>query len=119
MIAALLAGLALGGVYALAASGIVMSYISSGILNFAFAAEAYFIARLYYYLHIQQGWGIAPAAVLSVLVVAPVLGVVLWAVLFRFLRLASSLIKIEYRLDRRSARVPDVGVLRRVQGRLV
>jgi len=94
MIAALLAGLALGGVYALAASGIVMSYISSGILNFAFAAEAYFIARLYYYLHIQHGWGIAPAAVLSVLVVAPALGVVLWAVLFRFLQLASSLIKI-------------------------
>lgn len=94
MIAAILAGLALGGVYALASASIVMTYVSAGILNFSFAAIAYFVARLYYFLHIQHGWSIAAAGVFSILVVGPLLGVFLWAVLFRFLRLASTLIKI-------------------------
>jgi branched-chain amino acid transport system permease protein len=94
MIAAILAGCALGGVYALAASGLVITYVSSGILNFAFAALAYFVARFYYFLHVQHGWGLAPAAIVSIVVAGPVLGVLLWAVLFRFLRLASPVIKI-------------------------
>ena len=62
MIAAILAGCALGGVYALASSGLVITYVSSGILNFAYAALAYFVARFYYYLHVQHGWGLAVAA---------------------------------------------------------
>lgn len=94
MIQAIIAGLALGGVYALAASGIVITYISSGILNFAYAALAFFVARFYYYLHVQENWGSAPAAVVSIVVAGPLLGVLLWAVLFRHLRLASPLIKI-------------------------
>ena len=94
MIQAIIAGLALGGVYALAASGIVITYVSSGILNFAYAALAFFVARFYYYLHVQQNWDSAAAAVVSIVVVGPLLGVFLWAVLFRHLRLASPLIKI-------------------------
>jgi branched-chain amino acid transport system permease protein len=94
MIEAILAGCALGGVYALASSGLVITYVSSGILNFAYAALAYFVARFYYYLHVQHGWGLAAAAIVSIVVAGPVLGVLLWAVLFRFLRLASPVIKI-------------------------
>ena len=94
MIQAVIAGLALGGVYALAASGIVITYVSSGILNFAYAALAFFVARFYYYLHVQQRWDSALAAVVAIVVVGPLLGVFLWAVLFRHLRLASPLIKI-------------------------
>jgi branched-chain amino acid transport system permease protein len=94
MIEAILAGCALGGVYALASSGLVITYVSSGILNFAYAALAYFVARFYYYLHVQHGWGLAAAAIVSIVVVGPALGVILWAVLFRFLRLASPVIKI-------------------------
>jgi branched-chain amino acid transport system permease protein len=94
MIGAILAGCALGGVYALISSGLVITYVSSGILNFAYAALAYFVARFYYYLHVQQGWGLAIAAIVSIVLAGPALGVVLWAVLFRFLRLASPLIKI-------------------------
>ncbi len=94
MIEAILAGCALGGVYALASSGLVITYVSSGILNFAYAALAYFVARFYYYLHVQHGWGLAPAAIVSIVLTGPALGLVLWAVLFRFLRLASPVIKI-------------------------
>jgi branched-chain amino acid transport system permease protein len=94
MLQFVIAGLVTGGVYAIASAGLVMTYTSSGILNFAFGAIAYFVARFYYYLHTQQNWGIAPAAVLSIVVLAPAIGVLLYAVLFRHMRLSSPLIKV-------------------------
>jgi branched-chain amino acid transport system permease protein len=94
MIEAIIAGCALGAVYALASGGLVITYVSSGILNFAYAAIAFFVARFYYFLHVQHGWSVAPAAVLSILVAGPALGIVLWLALFRFIRLASPVIKI-------------------------
>jgi branched-chain amino acid transport system permease protein len=90
----LIAGLALGGIYAIAATGLVVTYLSAGILNFSFGATAFFIARLYYYLHTQHGWGIVPAAVMAVVICAPALGVIFYLALFRLLRLSSPLIKI-------------------------
>jgi branched-chain amino acid transport system permease protein len=94
MIEAIIAGCALGAVYALASGGLVITYVSSGILNFAYAAIAFFVARFYYFLNSQHHWPVAPAALLSILVAGPALGVLLWLVLFRFIRLASPLIKI-------------------------
>jgi branched-chain amino acid transport system permease protein len=94
MIEAIVAGCALGGVYALASCGLVITYLSSGILNFAFAALAYFIARLYYFLHVQHGWGIAEAAIVSIVGAGPALGALLWFLLFRTLRLTSQTVKI-------------------------
>ena len=83
MLQFVIAGLVLGGIYAIASAGLVITYDSSGILNFAFGAMAFFIARLYYYLHIQQNWSILAAAVVSICVAGPALGVLLYAVLFR------------------------------------
>ena len=54
----IIVGLVLGSIYALAASGLVITYVSTGVLNFAFGSLAYFIARTYYYLHIEKDWGI-------------------------------------------------------------
>src|SRR5580658_55049 len=94
MLQFVIAGLVLGGIYAIASAGLVITYTSSGILNFAFGAMAFFIARFYYYLNTQHGWPIWEAAVVSVGLAAPALGVLLYAVLFRFLRLSSPLIKV-------------------------
>jgi branched-chain amino acid transport system permease protein len=94
MLQFVIAGLALGGIYAIASAGLVITYSASGILNFAFGAMAFFIARLYYYLHTQQNWGIVPAAVVAIGLAAPSLGVFLYVVLFRFLRFTSPLIKV-------------------------
>ena len=94
MLQFVIAGLVLGGIYAICSAGLVITYTASGILNFAFGAMAFFIARLYYFLNTQHGWSILPAAVLSILVAAPALGVLLYAVLFRHLRLASPMIKV-------------------------
>jgi branched-chain amino acid transport system permease protein len=89
-----IAGLALGGIYAIASTGLVITYTSSGILNFAFGAMAFFIARFYYFLHTQHGWAIVPSALVSIVVASPALGVFLYATLFRYLRLSSPLIKV-------------------------
>jgi branched-chain amino acid transport system permease protein len=94
MLQYIFAGLALGAVYAIAAGGLVVTYVSAGVLNFAFGSMAYFIARSYYWLHVQHGWAIVPAAVVSLLVIGPVLGAGLWALVFRHLRLRTSLVKV-------------------------
>ena len=94
MLEFVIAGLVLGGIYAIASAGLVITYTASGILNFSFGALAYFIARFYYYLHTQQNWGILPAAVVSIGVAAPLIGVFLYGVLFRYLRFTSPLIKV-------------------------
>ncbi len=94
MLQYVIAGLVLGGIYAIAASGLVVTFRSTGILNFAFGAIAYSLARFYYYLNSQEHWAILPAALLSILVAGPAMGIGLYFALFRRLRLARPLIKI-------------------------
>jgi branched-chain amino acid transport system permease protein len=89
-----IAGLVFGSLYAMAASGLVVTYLSAGILNFSFGATAFSIARFYYYLHTTHRMAIVPATVLSVGVAGPAIGLVLYLVLFRLLRAASPVIKI-------------------------
>jgi branched-chain amino acid transport system permease protein len=94
MLQYVLAGLALGSIYAIASAGLVITYASAGILNFAFGSMAFFIALFYYWLHEQHNWGILPSALLSIVVVGAALGAALWAVLFRVLRDRAPLIKV-------------------------
>jgi branched-chain amino acid transport system permease protein len=89
-----LAGLALGAIYAIASAGLVVTYESAGVLNFAFGSMAYVVARFYYWFNSQHGWATWAAGLMSILVVAPLLGVVLYNVLFRFLRDKSTLVKL-------------------------
>jgi branched-chain amino acid transport system permease protein len=90
----LIAGLVLGGLYAIISVSLSMTYVSAGVLNFAFGATAYFVARVYYFLHSQSDWSIVAAAVVSICLVGPALGLVLWALLFRTLRRSPSVVKI-------------------------
>ncbi len=94
MLGYIFAGIALGSIYAIAASGIVVTFVSSGVLNFAFGSIAFFLARFYYFLNTQHGWDQLPAVVVSVFLAGPALGAFLYLVLFRHLRLSSPLIKI-------------------------
>jgi branched-chain amino acid transport system permease protein len=94
MLQYVLAGLALGSIYAIASSSLVVTFVTAGILNFAFGSMAYLVARFYYWLNSQHGWTTTGAGAVSLLLVAPVMGIVLYAVLFRFLRGQSTLIKL-------------------------
>src|SRR5260370_2344518 len=45
------AGIPPGSIYAIAASGIVVTYVSSGVLNSAFGSMALFLAHFHPFLH--------------------------------------------------------------------
>jgi branched-chain amino acid transport system permease protein len=105
-----IAGLVLGGIYAISSAGLVVTYLSAGILNFSFGALAYFVARFFYYLHSQHNWGIPEAAVVSLVLVGPALGLFLYVVLFRLLRLSSPLIKVVATLGL-SVTIPPLAIL--------
>jgi len=94
MLQYVLAGLALGAIYAIASASLTVTFVSAGVLNFAFGSMAYFVARFYYWLNSQHGWPTNAAGAVSILVVAPILGVVLYALLFRFIRGKATLVKL-------------------------
>ena len=73
----LIAGLTTGSVYGLAGMGLVLSYKTSGIFNFAHGAIAAGAAYLFYFLHVEQGWAWPVAGVLCVLVAGPLFGLAL------------------------------------------
>lgn len=75
-------GLFVGGIYGLGALGLVLTYKTTGVFNFAYGAIAMFCGYAYWQFHDQ--WGITAwfALPLLLLVVAPLIGVVFEA-LFR------------------------------------
>ena len=94
MLQYVLIGLALGSIYAIASASLVVTYVSAGVLNFAFGSMAFVVARFYFWLNSQQHWGSDTAGAVSILVFAPLLGVVLYGLLFRYLRNRSTLVKL-------------------------
>jgi branched-chain amino acid transport system permease protein len=94
MFSYLLAGLALGSVYAIASASLVVTYVSTGMINFAFGSLAFVLARAYYWLNTQREWPSVPAAIVTVVVIGPLVGAVLWVVIFRLLRDKTQLIQI-------------------------
>lgn len=94
MLQYILAGLALGAIYAIASSSLVITFVSAGVLNFAFGSMAYVGARFYYWLDSQHHWGTDTAGAVSILVFCPLMGIVLYGVLFRFVRGKSTLVKL-------------------------
>ena len=91
---AILQGTPPGAVYALVALGFVLTYKTSGVFNLAFGAQAYISAAMYFKARSDWGWGIVPALVLSVFVLAPALGLLLERTIFRYLRTASAVAKL-------------------------
>jgi branched-chain amino acid transport system permease protein len=79
-------GLVIGGVYGIAAAGLVVTYTTSGIFNFAHGAIAMLAAFSYWQLRFGWHWP-APIALVVVLgILAPALGAALYAVVMRGLR---------------------------------
>jgi branched-subunit amino acid ABC-type transport system permease component len=87
-------GLVLGGVYGIAASGLVLTYNTSGIFNFAHGAEAMLGAFLYWEVRFNLHWP-APIALFVVLFVfGPLVGWLLYVVIMRGLRGTAEVTKI-------------------------
>jgi branched-chain amino acid transport system permease protein len=77
------AGVVTGSIYAVTASGLVVTYKSTGVFNFAHGAVGMVMAYLYWQL--WQGWGWNPVLSLAVvlLVVAPLFALAVERVLMR------------------------------------
>jgi ABC-type branched-subunit amino acid transport system ATPase component/branched-subunit amino acid ABC-type transport system permease component len=68
------AGLTTGSIFALAGVGLVLTYKTSGIFNFAHGALATASAFLYYFLTVQLGWHWPIAAAVCIIVAGPLMG---------------------------------------------
>lgn len=73
----LVAGVVVGSLYGLAATGLVLTYKTSGIFNFAHGAVGAATAYLFYELRDVRGLPGLVALVAAVLIAAPLLGLVL------------------------------------------
>jgi ABC-type branched-subunit amino acid transport system ATPase component/branched-subunit amino acid ABC-type transport system permease component len=103
----IIAGLTMGSIFSLAAVGLVLSYKTSGIFNFAHGALASVSAFLFFTLHVQHGLPWPVAAALCVFGAGPVLGLLLEALARR---LAARTLPIRV--------VGTVGLLLLIQGGL-
>jgi len=79
----LVVGVTIGSIYAIAASGLVVTYTTSGIFNFAQGAMGMFCA--YFYWTMKVDWGVPPvlSILVTVLVFAPLFGALIERVLMR------------------------------------
>jgi branched-chain amino acid transport system permease protein len=87
-------GLATASILAVAASGLVLTYTTTGIFNFAHGALGMLGAFSYWQLRVDWGWP-APVAMLVVLgILAPLMGAVIELVIMRGLVDAPETVRI-------------------------
>lgn len=87
-------GLTIAAIYAVIASGLVLTYTTTGIFNFAHGAAGMLFAFTYWQLRFDWGWP-APVALFVVLVIlAPLFGVLLEAVIMRGLEGTTETVKL-------------------------
>ncbi len=91
-------GLATGAIYSIASAGLVVTYTTSGIFNFAHGAIGMFSAFLYWQLRWDEGWGgfwPAPIALAFVLfIAAPIIGILLQLIVMKGLEGTSETTKL-------------------------
>ena len=85
VLSTLIVGVSVGSIYAIAASGIVVTYTTSGIFNFAQGAIGMFMAFVYWELRVNRGIPAPIALFLTILVIAPALGALIERVLIRLI----------------------------------
>jgi len=90
----LVVGVTIGSIYAVAASGLVVTYTTSGIFNFAQGAMGMFCAFVYWQLKVKWSVPTIPSLIIAVLVFAPLLGAAIERVLMRRLTTAPLVAKL-------------------------
>jgi len=87
----LVIGTVAGAIYFVAASGLVVTYATSGVFNFAHGALGMVAAFSYWALHVSLGWPAVPSLLVVVLAGGPVAGALLERLLMRRLQGAPTL----------------------------
>ncbi|MEU9284717.1 ATP-binding cassette domain-containing protein [Streptomyces sp. NPDC048275] len=78
-----LAGLSVGGAAALTGIGLIFTHRATGVLNFAHGAIAMVCAYLLRHFTVEWGWPLELGAAVTLLLVAPAIGVALERLVFR------------------------------------
>lgn len=78
-------GVPYGCTYAIVAVGLVLTYQATGVFNFAFGAQAFASAFVFAILVQNQGLPVWAAFIVSVVIMAPLLGLALDRFLFRLI----------------------------------
>jgi branched-chain amino acid transport system permease protein len=86
--------LTLSAIYAVGASGLVLTYTTTGIFNFSHGAIGMFGAFVYWQLRFDWGWPAPISLALVLLVLAPLFGVFLEVVIMRNLEGTSEAVKL-------------------------
>jgi len=79
-------GIVTGAIYAIAASGLVVTYTTSGIFNFAHGAIGMVMAFLYWQLRVHMHWPAPLALIVVLFILAPLFGALIERVLMRNVR---------------------------------
>jgi ABC-type branched-subunit amino acid transport system ATPase component/branched-subunit amino acid ABC-type transport system permease component len=90
----IIAGGVAGSLYAIVASGLVLTYSTSGVFNFAQGAVGFVVAVCFYELNSGLHWPVFASALMSIVVLAPLIGFTLDRVMFRGLARAGSTAQI-------------------------
>ena len=90
----LVVGIALGGIYAILAGGLVVTYATTGIFNFAHAAIGCFLAFAYWQCSVQWGWPTLISLVVVLGIVAPAIGIGLDRLIMQRLKDASLVVQL-------------------------
>jgi branched-chain amino acid transport system permease protein len=78
-----IAGIATGAIYAIAATGLVVTYTTSGVFNFAHGATGMLMAFLYWQLRVHEHWAGPAALGVVLLIAAPLYGMAIERILIR------------------------------------
>lgn len=89
-----ISGLATGGIYAITAGGLTLTYTTTGIFNFAHGATGMFAAFTYWQLHYGWGWPVVLSLAVVLLLLAPLFGVLLHVLIMRRLEGTSQTTKL-------------------------
>src|SRR6476620_8789762 len=70
-------GISVGAIYGLAGTGLVLTYKTSGIFNFAYGALVTVSVFVFHWLHVQHGMAWPLAAAICIFVLGPFMGILL------------------------------------------
>src|SRR6476646_1493077 len=76
-------GLSTAAIYAIIGSGLVLTYATTGVFNFAHGAAGMLAAFSYWQLTMGWGWSVPVALVVVLFVLAPAFGLLVERVLLR------------------------------------
>ncbi len=89
-----ISGMVTGAIYSIIASGLTVSYTSTGIFNLSYGAIAFVSALVFFELNEAAGWHVIVSFLVTLLVFAPLFGAFLNFAVFRPLARATDAAKI-------------------------